>query len=276
MLIDAHQHFWRPDRADYRWLTPAIANLHRDFLPADLEPLLAAHGIARTILVQAAPTVAETYFLLGLARASGFVAGVVGWIPLGDPRAATMLTEMARDPLLVGIRPMLQDVADDQWIAHPGNAAALARCADLGLAFDALVRPAQLPALAAMARAQPTLSIVVNHAGKPSIGHDLAAWRGHMAALAALPNIWCKLSGLATEIEGPISLDSVRPVVDSLLDLFGPDRLIWGSDWPFATLAISYHDWREWTDRLLAPLSARERAAILGGNARIFYRMGDE
>ena len=275
MRIDAHQHFWRPDRADYGWLTSDLQPLYRDFLPADLKPLLEANGITQTLLVQAAPTLAETDFLLGLAQEHDFIAGVVGWVPLDHEDAPAMLERVAARPLLVGIRAMLQDLADDRWIAGSELAAPLARCAELGLAFDALVRPRHLAGLADMASAHGSLRIVVDHAGKPDIGGDLAAWRSNMAELARLPNVWCKLSGLVTEARSPVSLDLLRPAVDTLLDLFGPGRLIWGSDWPVATLAVPYEQWLEWTEALLAPLSADERAAIMGGNARTFYRLGD-
>lgn len=276
MRIDAHQHFWTPQRGDYPWLTPDLMPLYREFAPDDLAPIIARHRIDRTILIQAAPTEAETDFLLALARNQAFIAGVVGWVDLAGSGAPDRLAERAREHGFVGIRPMLQDLSDPDWIADPALTPALDVCTTLGLRFDALVRPPQLPALLRMAERHPALRIVIDHGGKPPIGRDLSGWTASMTAIARLPNCHCKLSGLAVEIPGKPTLAAIRAVVVTLLDLFGPERLIWGSDWPLSLLAISYDDWMEWSEALLADCTPAEQSAVFGGNAQRFYGVDDE
>ncbi|WP_332681919.1 amidohydrolase family protein [Bosea sp. (in: a-proteobacteria)] len=272
MRIDAHQHFWTLARGDYCWLTPALAPIHRDFGPADLEPLLAKHGIARTILVQAAPTQAETAFLLDLAAQTPFVAGVVGWSDFDSPDAAERIALLADDPLLVGLRPMVHDLAEDDWLARPGLAPAFRAMAGHHLVFDALLKPRHIaPMLQALER-HPELAVVIDHGAKPDlVSGDLSGWRDGMTALAAHPQLFCKLSGLVTEAAPDWTSETLRPVVEHLLAVFGPERLIFGSDWPVVTLRASYARWFETAEGLLAGLSDAERAAIFGGNARKLY-----
>ncbi|CAH1670463.1 L-fuconolactone hydrolase [Hyphomicrobiales bacterium] len=270
--IDSHQHFWRLARADYGWLTPALKPIHRDFEPADIAPLLAEHGITSTILVQAAPTEAETRFLLELAAVTPFIAGVVGWTDFEAPDAPARIAALAADPLLVGLRPMVQDIPDPNWLARPDLAPVFAALKAHGLVFDALVKPPQIPALLTLLDRETDLPIVIDHGAKPDLtGTDLAAWRYGIAALAARPNTVCKLSGLVTEA-GPGWTDAMlEPAVAQLLACFGPERLLWGSDWPVATLAASYDQWHAAAERLTAALSEAERAAIFGGNAARIY-----
>lgn len=274
MMIDAHQHFWSLARGDYGWLTPALGAIHRDFGPADLAPLLARHGIARTILVQAAPTEAETEFLLTIARAEAMVAGVVGWTDFAATDAPAAIGRLAANPLLVGLRPMVQDIADDDWLLRPSLAPAFAALIGHRLVFDALVLPRHLSRLYTVAQLHPDLSIVIDHMAKPPIAEGrLDPWRADMAALAALPNVCCKLSGIVTEAGPDWTVARLQPFVAHALALFGPRRIIWGSDWPVATLAASYDDWIAATGSLLAGLSPDERAAVGGGNAaRIYLR----
>ena len=283
--IDAHQHFWQLARGDYGWLRaddPGVAPLVRDFLPDALAPMLRTHGVARTVLVQAAESVAETEFMLGLAAANDFIGGVVDWVDLAHADAATTLARLAADERLKSVRPMLQDLPADDWILQAPRPEALRALQRLGLRFDALVRPRQLAALARFARARPELPIVIDHAAKPPLAaawndEAMAAWRRDMAALAALPQVCCKVSGLLTELApsdraSPTrATERLRPVVDALLAWFGPRRLMWGSDWPVLTLAASYADWVSVSDELLVPLSAGERAQVLHGSAQRFY-----
>jgi L-fuconolactonase len=285
--IDAHQHFWRPARADYGWLrsgVPALAPLYRDIEPAELQPLLAAHGVRRTVLVQAAPSVAETDFLLTLARAHDFIGGVVGWVDLADPASVGTLERWAAEPRLKGVRPMLQDLPEADWIArapHPGVVRALVR---LGLRFDALVQPWHLPALLRFVRAWPDLPVVVDHAAKPQLARGWQAawaadWQAGLAALAREPQVCCKLSGLLTEADGAArgggtaGLEALRPVWHTLLEHFGPARLIWGSDWPLLTLAADYGCWVATSDALMADLSEPERIGVCHDNAASFYAL---
>jgi L-fucono-1,5-lactonase len=222
-VIDAHQHFWRLDRGDYGWLTPALGAIYRDFEPDDLAPLLARHGLERTILVQAAPTLAETAFLLDIARRTSFVAGVVGWADFEDPNAPSVIGEMARETLLVGMRPMVHDIADDDWLVRRELDPAFEALQACDLVFDALVRPRHLPRLLVLAERHPNLPIVVDHAGKPRIADRLLApWRADIAALAARPQVTCKLSGLLTEAAAGCTAADLKPYVNHLLATFGP------------------------------------------------------
>ena len=283
--VDAHQHFWQRARGDYDWLSDAnaaLAPLLRDFMPDDLAPTLARHGIAQTVLVQAAPTVAETEFLLDIAERDAHVGAVVGWVDLAHAQGTRTLERLAARPALRGIRPMLQDLPDAQWIAtvpHPRNVSAMV---SLGLRLDALVRPQHLAALHRFARDWPTLPVVIDHAAKPPLhlawnSEPMTAWRDGMAALAALPQVCCKLSGLVTELpkvatSSPAAIAmALQTVRDTLLDGFGPARLMWGSDWPVLHLASSFDDWVAASDLLLADLSGDERADVLHGTARRFY-----
>ncbi len=270
--VDAHQHFWRVARGDYTWLTPALAAIHRDFEPADLQPLLAARGIEATVLVQAAATVAETQFMLELADRFPFIRGVVGWVDMASTDAADTLRQLAAHPAFKAVRPMLQDLRDVAWIATAPTTPAVDALIRLGLRFDALVKAPHLPHLLTFVRRHPALPIVIDHAAKPDMSHDeLAAWRAGLEPLAALPQVHCKLSGLVTEIGAGRRLETLRPYADAVLELFGPHRVMWGSDWPVLNLASDYATWCDTTDMLLAGLSPDDRAAVLGGNAVRFY-----
>lgn len=272
MKIDAHQHFWSIARNDYGWLTPSLPDLWRDFLPADLAPLLARHGIDKTILVQAAPTEAETQFLLQLAQTTPFVAGVVGWIDFDAPDALARVAAMAANPLLVGLRPMVQDMADEAWLSRPRHAPVFEAMMAHHLVFDALVLPRHLTHLETVVTRHPLLSVVIDHAAKPHIRAGMFdPWRADMARLAQHPNIWCKLSGLVTEAGPDCGVEGLLPVAEHLLAVFEPSRLIWGSDWPVVTLAAAYSQWHDMTMQLLAPLAASQRKAVFGGNAAGLY-----
>ncbi len=273
MRVDAHHHVWRLARGDYGWLTPALAPIYRDFALDDLRPLLREADIGATVLVQAAPTEAETRFLLAIARASaGLVRGVVGWVDCARADAVTRLSRLARDPLLKSVRPMLQDIPDPEWILRPEVQPAIKALPQLGLRFDALVRPTQLPALRRLLDRHPDLAVVIDHGGKPAIAANVRQpWATEMTALARHPQVHCKLSGLATEAGPDWSIDSLSRYVDHLLSCFGAMRLMWGSDWPVVELAGGYRRWVAATDTLLAGLSADDREAIRGGNARRFY-----
>jgi len=275
-MIDAHQHFWRLDRGDYGWLTPSLGAIHRDFVPADLAPILARHGIAQTILVQAAPTLAETHWLLDLAHRTPFVAGVVGWVDFDAGDAPEAIETLSRDRRMVGVRPMVQDIADDDWLLRAGHVPAFEAILAHDLAFDALVLPRHLPRLARVVERHPGLRVVVDHGAKPRIrDREIDAWRAALAEVAAHPGVACKLSGLLTEARPDDGAAEVAPWIDALLGLFGADRLIWGSDWPVVNLAGGYDRWRDLSLAALDPLTAPQRDAVLGGNAeRIYLRRG--
>jgi L-fuconolactonase len=279
MAIDAHQHYWRLARGDYGWLTPALAPIHRDFGPADLAPELAAAGISGTVLVQAAPTEAETAYLLELAATTPSVRGVVGWIDLAAADATRRVSAQARAGRLVGLRPMLQDIEDTTWVLQPAVLAGLGAASALGLVFDALIQPRHLEATGALAAALPDLTIVIDHAAKPEIarwpvgGPAFAAWRDGLAKLARSPRVACKLSGLVTEAGADWQPADLRPYVEVLLALFGPERLMFGSDWPVVNLAGGFARWHDAARTLTAPLPASAPAAIFGGTARRIYKL---
>jgi L-fuconolactonase len=271
--IDSHQHVWRIDRGDYGWITPDMKYLYRDFSLADVEADRRACAIAASVLVQAAPTVAETEYLLSVAHASdGFVKGVVGWVDLASVDAIPTLTRLARDPLLRSVRPMLQDLADPAWIAREHVLHALAALPRLSLRFDALVTPAQLPALIEMLDHVGDLAVVIDHGGKPPIAAGgWEPWASLIATCAQHPRVRCKLSGLATEAGGDWTIERLRPYVAHLLDCFGADRTMWGSDWPVVEGAGGYRRWVAATVALLAERTDAERSAIWGATARRFY-----
>ena len=272
MRIDAHQHFWTLARGDYGWLTPELSAIYRDFTPDDLAPLLAAAGIEGTVLVQAAPTVAETEFMLDLADKTPFIKGVVGWVDFEAGDAPDQIARLSKHAALVGLRPMIQDIEDDDWMMGETLAPAFAAMQAANLTFDALTLPHHLPNLRRLLATHGNLRVVIDHGSKPLIRDGvISGWDADMTALAQETDAFCKLSGLITEAAADWTVDDLRPFVDHLLATFGPDRLIWGSDWPVATLAGSYERWLDATDVLLAGLDENARAAIFGGNALRAY-----
>ena len=278
LRIDGHQHFWTLQRDDYDWLTPELEPLYRDFQPSDLAPILEASQIDRTVLVQAAPTVNETRYLLDLADQYDFIAGVVGWVDMEDGAAAvTILRELGRHPKFVGIRPMLQDIDDPAWIAAADTAQATEALIDEDLRFDALVKPVHLPHLLEFLRRFPELETVIDHGAKPGIAkNDWQPWADQMAQIAKQTTAFCKLSGLITESAPDQTYDDLAPYVDHLLETFGPQRLIWGSDWPVLEIAGTYSEWLFAAEGFIGSLSVDERAQIMGGNAARFYGLAGD
>ncbi|MCZ8260646.1 MAG: amidohydrolase family protein [Beijerinckiaceae bacterium] len=272
MRIDAHQHYWALERGDYGWLTPALAAIHRDFGPADLAPMLAAGRIDRTILVQAAPTDAETRYLLDLAARHASISGVVGWADFDAADAPERITALAADPLLVSLRPMIHDIPDPDWMLAPSILPALRAMVSQGLVFDALVRPPHLSRLLVLADRMPDLAIVVDHAAKPQIRERIhEPWSSDLAALARRPNVVLKLSGLLTEAASGDGMYHLYPFIRTILEAFGPERILFGSDWPVLELAGTYANWLDIVERTIAGLSAEAQAAIMGGNAARIY-----
>lgn len=274
MRVDSHFHLWRPARGDYGWLTPSAGILYRDYEPQEFAPLLVEHGIDAAILVQAAPSEAETAFLLAHAEARPWIAGVVGWTDLAADDAPARVAALAGTPKLLGLRPMLQDLDDPDWILGAAIRPALDAMARHGLVFDALVRAEQLPAILTLATRHPGLSIVLDHFGKPRIGDTPdSAWLDAIAALAGMPNVTIKLSGLLTEAPAHADAATLAPWFAHVANCFGADRILWGSDWPVLTLAGSYAGWLTLSDALLASFDRRARAAIFGANAARVYKL---
>lgn len=273
MKVDAHFHLWRLARGDYGWLTPALAPIYRDVEIRHWRAQAAPLGITGGVVVQAAPTEAETRFLLDTAVACPDVLGVVGWADLLAPDAPERIAQLAREPKLKALRPMLQDIADPDWILQPALAPALEAMVRSGLVFDALVRPVHLPRVYELARRHPQLAIVIDHGAKP----DIAAggwepWAMELAVIARETTVCCKLSGLLTE-SGDRAADpaAIVPWIAYLLDCFGSKRLLWGSDWPVLELAGSYAAWWRLCREATADLADGQRAALFGGNARRVY-----
>jgi L-fuconolactonase len=271
-MIDAHQHFWRIGRHGQQWPTPDLTVLHRDVLPDELGALAQPLGVTGSVAVQSQPNDADTDFLLALAAGRPFVRGVVGWIDMEATEAPRRLDVIAEGSKLCGLRPMLQSLERDDWIAEAPIEAAVARMVELGLVFDALVYARHLPHLLAFARRWPQLSIVIDHAAKPAIGGDMGDWSRGLASLAALPNVHCKLSGLLTEAPAGSPAEAVRPVIDQVLAAFGPGQVLWGSDWPVLNLAGDYAGWLALCRRAVA---AADHPAVFGGNARRLYRLSE-
>lgn len=271
-MIDAHHHFWTTSRDDYGWLTPDDAVLYRDFGPAEFAPLIDGAGISQTVSVQAAPTLAETRYLLEIADRTDWVAAVVGWAPLDDERVCEVLDHFAVHSKLVGVRPMIQDIADDDWMLGEAVGRGLRALVERSLTLDALVHPRHLTRLGALLARHPDLRVVIDHAAKPGIrSNAFDTWAHDIAQIAGDSDAYCKLSGLVTEASADWQVNDLRRYVDHLLACFGPSRLMWGSDWPVVELAGGFARWRETTLELVSALGLDERMAILGGSAERFY-----
>lgn len=270
-VLDSHQHFWRLSRGDYGWLTPTQQALYRDFEPEHLLPHLERCAVRQTVLVQAAPTVAETQFLLDLAHAHAFVAGVVGWIDFEAADAPDVLATLRAHDKLVGIRPMIQDIPDSSWMLKSALRPAFEALIEHGLVFDALVKPSHLPTLLQLAKRHPDLKIVIDHAAKPAIAlGSFDVWAKDIERLARETSASCKVSGLVTEANAA-DRDALAPYVDHVLACFGPSRLMWGSDWPVCELVCRYDEWFDLSQHAFARLSLSERAALFGDVARRTY-----
>ena len=278
MRIDAHQHFWSPARGDYPWMAGAPAILQRDYGPDDLAPLLGAAGIDATILVQAAPTEAETRYMLDVAATAPSVAGVVGWVDLSAQDAPQAVRQLMAEPKVVGLRPMLQDIDQTNWILQTDCEPGLRALTEAGGVFDALGLVHHLEVFDIFAGRHADLPIVLDHGLKPDIaGQGFDAWAPGMENMARHAHVCCKLSGFLTEAAPGAGVEDLSPYVAHLLAVFGPERLIFGSDWPVMTASgQSYSDWVAHVDALLDGLSQDARAAIMGGNAARVYGLTEE
>jgi L-fuconolactonase len=278
-VIDAHHHLWKLSRADYGWIgdgrNPAVVPIERDYLLDDYQSLAAANGIIGSIVVQAAPTVDETRWLLNQAGASdGLIRGVVGWIDMTEPNASAVLHDLAQDRLLRGIRPMLQDIADVEWVLQPRLAPALRAVMDLRLSLDLLVRPTHLKSALTLLTRHPDLRAIIDHAGKPDIANGMwQPWADTIQRIARETSAYCKLSGLVTEARPGWKPNDLRRYADHVLDCFGAERVLWGSDWPVMLLNANYPDWLAAAKQFIASQSAAERSAIFHDNAIRFYRL---
>lgn len=272
-MIDTHQHFWKLSRGDYPWPNTSVAPIYKDFLPFDLAPLLEENGVEKTILVQATPTVEETEFLLDLAEKTDFVAGVVGWVDLAAPEAKDTIDRLRGNPFFKGVRPMLQDISNTAWVLQPQVLDVLSHVAEAGLTMDALVQPRHLPAIHQLLLEQPDLKVVIDHIAKPDIAAGPADnwWLNGMEKLANCPNCYCKLSGMVTEAGPYWTPEQLRTYVEHIIDLFGPERTMWGSDWPVVNLASDYTSWIGVFEEILTGLEGRISRKTLSKTAEHFY-----
>ena len=279
-VVDAHHHLWDPARASYPWMTAEVAPIARAFGPADLAPRLAETGVAATVVVQARSSPDETRELLATAAETPFIAGVVGWVDLTAARVGDEIVALRSGPggeRLVGIRHQVHDEPDPDWLGRPDVRRGIAAVGRAGLAYDLLVRPRELPAALAVARDLPDVRFIIDHLAKPSIREGvLEPWAHRLTPFGDLPNVSSKLSGLVTEADwSSWQRDDLVRYVDHALDVFGPDRLLFGSDWPVCLLAASYERVVETARSLVARLSPQEQATIFGGTARAVYRLED-
>jgi L-fuconolactonase len=278
--VDAHHHLWDPGRRAYPWMDESVAAIRRPFDVEDLDAAAGPQGFGQTVVVQAVSSVEETEELLAVAAASGRVAGVVGWVDLTDPEVAATLAGLRAGPggeALVGIRHQVHDEPDPDWLLRDQVVVGLAAVAAAGLAYDLLVRERELPAARAVAQRLPELPLVVDHLAKPRIREGATnPWAGGLAALARHPNVACKVSGLVTEADwNAWTPEQLGPYVRHAADVFGPDRLLFGSDWPVCLVAASYAEVVAATEEALdrAGLTPAEREAVFGANARRLYRL---
>jgi L-fuconolactonase len=276
MIVDSHQHFWSLSSPWFDWPTPDLKAIHRDYGPSDLKTLIEPASVTKTVLVQVAPSLAETRAILDMAEGTDFVGAVVGWVDLEQDAHVADLERFAEHPKFRGIRPMIQSIPDVEWMLRRSLGPCLAAIERLGLTFDALVKPPHLDALVIFADRYPNLPVVVDHGAKPEIakGRDgFDAWAPKIAAVAERPQVRCKLSGLLTEAGARTSREDLLPFIDHLVECFSPERLMWGSDWPVVELAAPYSSWLDLSRASIARLSESEQRLILGGVASGFYRL---
>ncbi|MGH8926612.1 MAG: amidohydrolase family protein [Acidimicrobiia bacterium] len=276
--VDAHQHFWDPSSGDYPWMTDALAPIRRRFAPEDLRPDLIEKGVELTILVQTRSSLKETFDFLSLAEETDFVGGVVGWVDLTEPDITERLIELRSDRSgrwLVGIRHQVHDEPDPDWLLRPEVWRGLSAVESAGLVFDLLVRTRELPAALAAVRSFPGLRFVIDHLAKPPIKQGiLDPWAERLSEFGGLTNVWCKLSGMVTEAEwSSWRLEQLTPYLDHVQAVFGPERLMFGSDWPVCLLAGSYAEVYEAARLALGPLTPAESSLVFGGTASEVYRL---
>ena len=268
MTIDSHQHFWKYDVAEYGWIDDSMARLRRDFLPVDAKREMQVAGFDGCIAVQARQTLEETRWLLSLADAHPFVVGCVGWVDLQSPSVDDDLAQLSRHPKLLGIRHIVQSEPDD-FLSRPAFRRGVALLARLGLTYDILIYPRQLPVAVRLVTDFPDQQFVLDHLAKPDVRSGaIENWTRDLRTLAARRNVCCKVSGLATEADWRTwTPDQLRPYLEVAFDCFGADRLMIGSDWPVCTLAADYARTMNVVADFLSQRSAAERDAVLGGTA---------
>ena len=274
MIVDAHHHLWNPARGDYGWMPKDDPVLARTYRLADAMREFDANGIGQAVIVQAAPTTAETEYMLGIADSSDRIAGVVGWIDFENHAERTQLEHFAAHEKFRSVRPMVQDIADDDWVLRADINWAFDALRDLDLAFDALGFPRHMPRFLEIFQRYPELRIVIDHCFKPEIRNNaFDDWARQMEQIAKQTSVFCKLSGLVTEAGNGVDAETLRPYVNHVIEAFGPDRIMWGSDWPVCRLRCEYGDWLAMARALTAHLDDSAQEALFRTTAQRFYRL---
>lgn len=275
MRIDAHQHFWKYSAKEYGWISDVMPELKRDFLPGDLKPLLAENGFDGSIAVQATQTLEETSWLLEFAEQNDFIKGVVGWVDLCGPELESQLKQFAGDRKLVGVRHIVQDEPDDEFMLRTDFRRGIAQLAEHGLTYDLLVHPRHLPVAVKLVEEFPRQRFVLDHIAKPFIADGvIEPWRRGIRELAKLENVCCKVSGMVTEARWKQwHAQDFRPYLDVVFEAFGPGRLMFGSDWPVCTLSAGYRETVGIVKDYICQFTVEQQEQILGGNCARFYQV---
>jgi len=275
MRIDSHQHFWKYSAPEYSWIGKGMERLAQDYLPADLEPLAREAGIGGSVAVQARQTFEETNWLLDLADRNPFIRGVVGWVDLQSDRVEEQLHACAKRPQCVGVRHVVQDEPDPRFVLQEKFVRGLKHLHHFSLTYDLLIVPHQLPAALELVKKLPEQPFVIDHIAKPQIkAGEIDAWQQDIQAIASQPHVLCKLSGIVTQATwSSWKREDFTRYLDVVLEAFGPQRLMFGSDWPVCLLAADYTAVAELVKDFLARLSVSEQADVWGGTATRFYRL---
>lgn len=275
MNIDAHQHFWVYNQKEFDWVDDSMAAIRRDFLPRDLAPELKSNGFDGSVVVQTRQSLEETRWLLELAAHNPSILGVVGWADLRSPDLRTQLSNLTRNPKLVGLRHIVQSEPDDRFLLQPDFIRGMAALVEFDLAYDLLIYSRHLPIAVEFVQRFPSQRFVLDHLAKPPIkSGEIDAWTRGIRSLAASPNVFCKLSGLVTEADWQHwTPQHIRPYLDVAFAAFGPERLMVGSDWPVCLVAASYTRAVQVVKHYIHPLSPESQAAVLGGTAARFWRL---
>lgn len=273
--IDAHHHLWQYSHTNYPWISEGMESIRQDFLVSELTQVMQAANIDGVVTVQARQSLGETDWLLELASQHDFMRGVVGWVPLTDPAVASHLEKYWRYPKLKAVRHVLHDEPDDFYMLREDFNQGVSQLEDVGLRYDILIFERHLPQTIEFVDRHPTQIFILDHIAKPKIKSKvLSPWREHMRELARRENVYCKLSGMVTEADwNNWTEKDLRPFIDSVLECFGPKRLMFGSDWPVSLLACAYEKWIEVIERSTASLTSSERDRLFGGTAKEAYRL---
>ena len=273
MKLDAHQHFWQYNPAHQDWMTDQMQVLKRDYLPGELKPLLQAIGFQGSIAVQARQILEETEWLLQLADRHDFIHGVVGWVDLRATALSDQLEKLTRHPKLVGMRHVLHDEPDDNFMLRPEFRRGIGLLGEFKLTYDLLLFPKHLPAAVKLVAEFPNQPFVLDHSAKPAIREgQLSPWQENLRQLAAFPNVCCKLSGLVTEAKWQAwNPADFRRYLDIVIQVFGPERVMIGSDWPVCTLSGDYVSTMMIVLEYVRQFTVENHESILGGTCAKFY-----